>query len=228
VPHWEARARIVRLSLAVIVALILATLAAFAFLPPPAHDVHSPSPSAHDVHSPGASAIEAYAADQHTAIPPNTVAIYGSITPSQSLADIRCQASQLDYGNPSRGDPTTCADAGRLALRYWPQLTQSANTLYIPLRCWGASPPKQAWEGFNVEYRPSSLTLVIHCYVAGSWLSLQPPVVGSLPIGQPLSLVVVSTAAISTGTIQIVQDDRIERLISDQSTEFQLATVTIS
>jgi hypothetical protein len=47
-------------------------------------------------------------------------------------------------------------------------------------------------------------------------------------MGPPFSLVVVSTDSISAGTINIVEDDRIERLIRDQSTEFLLATATIS
>jgi hypothetical protein len=40
--------------------------------------------------------------------------------------------------------------------------------------------------------------------------------------------VAVPTSSFQHGTVRIVEDDRLEHLLGDQSTEFQLATVAIS
>jgi hypothetical protein len=202
--HWETHDRIIRLSVTVIVALILATLLAVAFLPPPAHDVHTP----------GAIAIEVHIA----AIPP-TVTIWRHIGPSQSLAEIRCQAWHEDVGNSQAGDQ--CPDGASLALRYWPKLKQSSKALYI------GSCDQSLDVGVNVEYLVVNRTLTIHCYSTAPWIAGIGHS-GAAALCCFPELLVISTNAIRSGSLSIIQDDRIERLFSDQSREFQLATATIS
>ncbi len=102
-PHWETRARIVRLSVAVAVILLLAV----AFVPPPSHDVHSPD---------GVS-IKARIVYSGPTFRP--------IVPSESLSDIRCQL----WGNGSSA--VRCPTDAILAQDIWPQVNQSPLTLYV-------------------------------------------------------------------------------------------------
>jgi hypothetical protein len=103
------RKRIILLSVAAAVALLLLD----AFVAPPAHDIHSLS----------GVAIKARVVASITRFD------FVPITPSQSLADIRCQLWHADFRNPHRADP--CPDAATLALSYWSQLTQNPATLYV-------------------------------------------------------------------------------------------------
>jgi hypothetical protein len=147
--------------------------------------------------------------------------------PSLSLADIRCQEWHLAFTNPHRADP--CPDATTLALSYWPQLTPSSKTLYVgwlPCGSYSKVGGQGIANGFNVEYLSSNRTMIIHCYFARPWI-WQPGPPGTYAIA-PLVLLLVPTNAIPTGTLSIVQDDRLEHLIGDQSAESTLATATIS
>ncbi len=74
--------------------------------------------------------------------------------------------------------------------------------------------------GFNVEYDPVGQTLAIHSYVAQALYVPHPaaddtPGAGRAP---SIELLVVSTEAIPTGTIDVEQDDWIERLTGDERT----------
>ncbi len=143
-----------------------------------------------------------------------------TIQPSQSLNDVRCAIWRARHPQNA-----VCPDAATLAALYFPKLTQSPRTLYIPwLWCVFTS---LGANGFNVEYQPSRRTLVIHCYLARPWLWRQPLMSFANP--QPwLSLLLVPTASLPAGPVSVIQDDRIEHLIGDQSTEHQMATATIS
>jgi hypothetical protein len=142
----------------------------------------------------------------------------GQIQPSESIGTIRCQLWHAHHAQ-------ACPDSPALAAEYFPNITQTAKTLYIPWpRCyfweWG-------WGGINVEYQPSRRTVVIHCYSAAPlirWFH-GPPGIG--PTREQV-LLVVSTKSLSAGLVTIVEDIRIEHLVGDESTEFRWATATIS
>ena len=68
---------------------------------------------------------------------------------------------------------------------------------------------------------------MIHCYVAEPWITHHETLFGVAALAR-VSLLVVPTVAMGPGAIQVVEDDRIEHLVGDQSTEFQVATATIS
>ena len=83
------------------------------------------------------------------------------------------------------------------------------------------------WQGYNVEYFPSDRRLVIHCYLAEGWLAPHRSMYGVA--GQPpANLLVISTGSIGRGDVQIFEDDRLEHLVGDGSTEFKLADAAIS
>jgi hypothetical protein len=78
-----------------------------------------------------------------------------------------------------------------------------------------------------LEYQSSRRSLVIHCYTAQPWVNYElhlPGVVAE----RALAVLVVSTESLPAGDITIVEEDRIEHPLRDRSTEFQLATATIS
>jgi hypothetical protein len=83
--------------------------------------------------------------------------------------------------------------------------------------------------GFNPEYRPSDSTLVLHCYGTGPWIYLLGSGIRGIgPMPPPPSLVAVPITSFRPGSIRIVEDDRLEHLVGDQSTEFQVAMATIT
>jgi len=172
------------------------------------------APENHDIHTPGAIAIQFGYSEGW----PERY-FSGTIRPSQSLADIRCQAWQATNGK-------ACPDDATLERTYWPKLKQSPATLYLgfPSTC------GQDYLGaFNVEYLATSRTLLIHCHVAAPWIVI--PVRICCPGLQPVPhnfLVLVETNSIPPGKVRIVRDERIEHHLGDQSTESLLATVTIS
>jgi hypothetical protein len=168
------------------------------------------APPAHEVHTPGATALRASLAYSN-------VHLLGTlIQPSQSLSDIRCQM----WRSQNRTAP--CPDD--VVGVYFPALTEVPNTLYLPWRgctAWSDS------QGYNVEYLPTARKLVIHCYAAEPWITIRHPVTGVFAIPS-VNLLVVPTGAIGPGVVQVLEDDRIERLVGDLGDEVQLATVAIS
>ena len=198
------RKRIVWLTVVVAIFLLMAE----AFVRPPAHEAHTP----------GDIAVNA------TLVVSSPPAYnYPLLLPTQSLETIRCQLWR------SRVRPVTttatCPDSAALAGMFFPSLTQSPKTLYFPWpRCPGTW---TGWEGFNLEYRSSSRTLVLHCYLAEPWVWRQPMMSGTFA-QQPAAILVIPTESFLIGTVNIVEDDRIEHLVGDWSTEYPLATATIS
>jgi hypothetical protein len=198
------RKRIVWLCVAVVAVFVLAD----GFVTPPAHAVHTP----------GDIAVNA------TLVAPNPPLYnYPQLQPTQSLDSIRCQLWR------SRVRPVTttaaCPDSAVLAAMFFPTMTQSPKTLYVPWpRC---SSTWRGWDASNLEYQPSSRTLVLHCYVAEPWVWRQPMIMGVMAL-QPTEILVVPTDSFLIGTVNVVEDDRIEHLVGDSSTEYSIATATIS
>jgi hypothetical protein len=195
------RKRILWLGIGAIVVFLLAD----AFVAAPAHDVHSP----------GAIPL---------AVPlvKSDSPIFRSLNPSESISDIRCQAWQGDHG------AIPCPDD--IARTYFPSIKQTPSTLYLPWTgciSWSGSGAIINWQGFNLEYVQSGRRLIIHCYVAEPWITYHETLMGVAAIPCP-SLLLVPTGPMGTGAIQIVEDDWLEHLVGDQSTEFPLATATIS
>ncbi len=196
-PNKQTLKWIASLSASLVVALVLADACV--------------APADRDIHSSGAIAIRVSMAFSEGPV-------FGSIKPSQSLAEIRCQVFQ-------RNGRQTCPDDTVLALNLWPRLKQTPKTLYVGLP---SSCDPYTWvTGFNVEYFRSNRTLVFHCHVAAPWISIPTSARGMMTIIST-DLVLVSTDAIPGGRLTVVQDDRIEHLIGDQTTETALGTVTIS
>jgi hypothetical protein len=111
-----------------------------------------------------------------------------------------------------------------VAGRYFPALTEIPNTLYLPWRGCTASSDSQ---GYNVEYLPTARELLIHCYAAEPWITISHPVNGVFAL-PTVNLLVVPSGAMGPGVVQILEDDRIERLAGDLSDEFRVATATIA
>jgi hypothetical protein len=82
--------------------------------------------------------------------------------------------------------------------------------------------------GFNVEYHGHDRLLVVHCYTAAAWIGFPASCCPGVTAGPTLALVLVPTEAIHSGRLTVVRDDRMERWLSDQSTESQLGTLIIS
>ncbi len=183
-------------------AALVVFLLADAFVEPPAHEVHSPGGTPAKV----------------TFFESNSTVAWVQSQPSQSLADMQCR---LITG-------ATKCDARTLAA-FFPNLVQTPQTLYLTWpHCvggWGGG-EVITWQGYSIDYVPSTRRLVIHCYFAAPWVR------GHLPEGVrttgALSLLLIPTDAIPSGILSIVQEDRIEHLFGDQVTDFTIATATIS
>jgi hypothetical protein len=170
------------------------------------------APRAHDVHSPGGIPIRV-----QTAASRGPVLV---IAASESIADLRCQVwlagEVTDQGFRPHAGP--CPDAATLAAAYWPQFSQSPKTLYLTWRrCFV----------FNVEYITSRRALIIHCYTAGTFIPSTSQHPGTAA-ESTRDILVAPTDVMSPGSLNIVEDDRVERFIGDYTTERQLATATIS
>jgi hypothetical protein len=199
-PSPNRRRRIVRLVIGAAVVLVLAD----AFVPPPAHEVHSLDADAVRVAAFDSSAMVQWLPGQ----------------PSQTLADVNCFTRSLQIN--TRCDENWLSD-------YFPGLTQNPQTLYLvwPHCVWFENGSRFNSQGFNLDYFSSSRTLIIHCFAAKPWLFVNLSGHGMAP--SPLfTLLAVPTASIGAGSITIREDDRLEHLIGDQSTEFQVATANIS
>jgi hypothetical protein len=167
-------------------------------------------PAPHEVHTPGSAVVNARLVEI-----PDRRPFVDRPQPNESIDAIRCEVWH------ARQSPTSTCPVGEvLAAEYFPALTQTPKTLYIPWdRCRA--------NGFNLEYQSSRRSLVIHCYTAQPWVNYElhlPGVVAE----RALAVLVVSTESLPPGDITIVEEDRIEHPLRDQSSEFQLATATIS
>jgi hypothetical protein len=174
-------------------------------------------PARHDIHTPGAIPVEVRSSDPGSDSP-----FFGPIKPSQSLSNVRCQAWLLQR-------PAPCPHDAALASIYWPKLAQTSEVLYVWWQACGEywyAPAHAVNDGFNVEYLGSNRTLTIHCYFATPWIQTPGPPGVTMTVA--FALLVVPTNAFRPGKLTIVQDDRLEHLAGDQSTQFQVATATIS
>ena len=173
------------------------------------------TPADHDVHSPNGISIKGEIADPLESVPSyyGPLRPRGPIRPSQSIADIRCQVWRQNASSQ-------CPDDSRLAPSLWPHVEQRPNILYV-----GLLPSCPGY--FNIEYLSNDRTVTIHCHVAWPWISIPTGARGVVAIRET-SLIVVPTDAIAPGALRVVQDDRVEHLIGDQTTETDLGTVTIT
>jgi hypothetical protein len=198
------RGLIVRLIVFVAVVLVVGTL--------------SITPPAHEIHTPGATALKAQVAEPYSSTP-----VYSTrqTQPSQSLDAIRCELWLLRNSSAA-----ACSDRATLAAAYFPRLTQSPMTLYIPWSpCALTGSPNR---GFNVEYRPSRRTIGIHCFITRPWLTIFETHVSGVVALPPLALLLVPTQSIPAGQIDVVQDNWNELLLHDDGYEVQLGTAAIS
>ncbi len=189
---------------ALIVVVVLAVLVTIPFYTPPAHQIHTP----------GATALSAQVVESS---PP--IYAYQTIHASQSLDDVRCQLWRRQRPQAA------CPDSATLASSYFPALTQSPMTLYIPLTL--CTSRGGGSDGFNVEFLPSSRTLVIHCYAAKPMISMERGLPG-VEAAPPLALLLVSTQSIPAGDIAVDLDVRGEHVLGDDSNEYRWTTATIS
>jgi len=174
------------------------------------------SPSPHEVHTPGAQTLNA----QVVYADPREY-FYQAIQPSQSLNDVRCAMWRI-----GRPQTSACPEAATLASLYFPNVTQSPKTLYVAwLYC--SSDVYGFGDGLNMEFQPSRRAVVIHCYVARPWVWREQQTMDAVPRPRE-SLLVVPTASIPAGPLSVIVDYRVEHFFSDQSTESQLGTATIS
>jgi hypothetical protein len=180
------------------VALLAIFVLADAFVSPPGHEVHS---------SGGVGiGVQAYPGNQHEYWRPGN--------PTPTLADVKCTTEPI---NPDQ----RCSAPG---------LSQQDHTLYyVWSGCvqWSGAGAIIPWSGFNVEYFASTRTLVLHCYVGTPWVYFPERLYGVAAIS-PMVLLAIPTSAIGGGPIAIHEDDRLEHLVGDQSSEYPLATATIA
>jgi hypothetical protein len=203
VQHWLTRTRIVWLTIAVVAVFLLAD----GFVTPSTHEVHTPSDIAVNATLVGAN--------------PRLYSYPQLLQPTQSLDSIRCQLWRTRLHLPTT---SACPDGAALAVMFFPNLTQSPKTLYF---LWPSCTDTSGAYKFNLEYQSSSRTLVLHCYTAEPLVWRQPMIMGVVA-QQPAALLVVPTDSFLTGTVNIVEDDRVEHLVGDSSTEYSIATVTIA
>jgi len=202
--HWLTRGLVVRLIVFVAVVLVVATL--------------SITPPGHAIHTSGATALRSQVVESY-----NTP-LYATrqTQPSQSLDAIRCELWLLRNSSAA-----ACSDRASLAAAYFPQLTQSPMTLYLPWSpCALTSSPSR---GFNVEYRPSGRTIAIHCFAASPWLTIFETHNLGVVAEPQLALLLVPTQSIPAGQIDVVQDNWTELLLHDDNGyEVPLGTTTIA
>ncbi len=173
------------------------------------------TPADHEIHSPNGIAIKGEIANPIESVPSyyGLLQPRGPLRPSQSIADDRCQVWRQHMSG-------RCPDDATLAPSMWPHIKQRPATLYV-----GLLPSCPGY--FNIEYLASDWTLIIHCHVAWPWIALPTSARGVEAI-RGTTLVEAAIDAITPGEIRVVQDDRIEHLIGDQTKETELGTVTIT
>jgi len=173
------------------------------------------TPQAHPIRTSGAIALAVQ-------FPRGWVPYRGLVpSPTTSLRQMRC-------GAWSALSAEACPDQITLVNgRFWPDLTQSPNVLYVALS--SESPGSGTSGGINVEYDPVQRALTIHDYMARA---LYTPYHADQTPGaelQPtLVLLVIDTGAISAGEITVLEDAWIERLTGDETTGItELGTVRL-
>ncbi|HZQ50306.1 MAG TPA: hypothetical protein VFB69_08360 [Candidatus Dormibacteraeota bacterium] len=185
--------------------LIVVVLVADAVVAPPAHEVHSIGGTAVNV----------------AMFPSTNSAWWDPGPPSQSVSDQKCVVP------PNHDQRCTSAETAAA----FPGLHQTANTLYYVWDgCLSGAEVGHIipWAGYNVEYFALSRSLVLHCYAATQWLYFPAIDVGVAISGGNGTLLAIPTYAIGAGSLSLRQDDRREHLVGDQSTEYELATATLS
>ena len=199
---WFTPKRVIWLSLAVIVAFLLVD----GFVARPAHDVNTP----------GATPLKA-------ATVTTDITYYSYPLPaSQSISDLRCRLWTERFAD------TPCPID--VSSKYLPSVAQAANTLYVLwFGCidWSGAGAIINWQGYNLEFLPSERKLFLHCYVAEPWIAFHERLYG-VAAQIPAVLLLVPTSSMGPGPIQIIEDDRQEHLVGDQSAESPLGTATIS
>jgi hypothetical protein len=207
-PKWLTRKRVIWLSITAVVAFLLV-------------DGFGTKP-AHEVHTPGATPLKA------AVVSTDIRYYYKTVPASQSISTLRCQVWVGLHPDPALYPNPPCSTD--LSSTYFASVTQAPNTLYfLWIGCidWSGAGAIINWQGYNLEYVPSERKLVLHCYVAEPWLTIHPTMFGSAATSIE-TLLIVPTSSMGPGTIQIVEDDRLEHLVGDQSTESTFATTTIS
>lgn len=181
------------------------------------------APPAHAVHSIGGVAVNAAAyapREDPTEASSDAVIAWDAGPPTESLGDVKCHRFAL--GQP----PCTPADISS----HFPNLHQADHTLYyVWTGCvdWSGAGRVIPWAGSNIEYFPSSRTLVLHCFV-GTGLIYFPEQLFGAPARRLGVLLAIPTSGIGAGRLDIREDDRLEHLVGDTSNEYLLATATIS
>jgi hypothetical protein len=173
------------------------------------------APPEHEVHTAGATQLK-------VSVVESDIRAYPLVQASQAISDVRCRLWAKNR------TAISCPDD--IARTYWPTVTQAPNTMYIVWTgciSWRGAGAIINWQGYNLEYFSSNRTLVIHCYVAEPWITRHETMWG-VAATPGARLLIVPTGSISPGIVQIVEDDRLEHLLGDQSTEFQLASATVS
>jgi hypothetical protein len=171
------------------------------------------TPTPHPIHTPGAAEVKTREYIDRRPLFDSSLP-----APTMSLDDLRCAAWRT-------AETRACPDAATLALQMWTDATQAPQTLYVAVHEICGTLAKQT-NGFNVEYIGSQRTLTLHCYSAQAWLQF-PNGTGSREQSS-MFLIDVSTQAIHTGSVSVFEDDRVEHLVGDDSTQTLLGIVTIT
>jgi hypothetical protein len=163
-------------------------------------------PAEHDIHLQGGVSVAARSL-------PVGGGFNGAITPTLSVADVRCQIYR-------RTTSPICPDEAGLARAYWPELRQTRDVVFVGLR------PTPSCIHMNVEYLAGARKLLFHCHQACAWLGIN-PVVGAAQPADVTDVVMASTHGIRAGRLSLAREDRIEHWLFDPTSESGLGTVTI-
>jgi hypothetical protein len=199
---WFTPKRVIWLSFAAIVVFLLAD----GFIARPAYEVHTP----------GATPLKVAAV--------TTDITYNSYpTPAgESISELRCQLWLARFAN------TPCPTD--VSSRYLASIAQTVNTLYVLwFGCvdWLGAGRIINWQGYNLEFLQSERKLIVHCYIAEPWLAYHERLYGVSGV-LPAILLLVPTDSMGSGPIYIIEDDRQEHLVGDQSTEFTIGSAMIT
>ncbi|TMG65149.1 MAG: hypothetical protein E6H82_12240 [Chloroflexi bacterium] len=164
------------------------------------------APPEHDIHLPGGAPVAAVSL-------PVGGGFNGALTPTVSVADVRCQIYR-------RTVSPTCPDDASLARAYWPELQRTRDVVFVGLRT------RPSCFHMNVEYLAEEHKVLYHCHHAGAWLGIN-PVVGAAQPADVTDVVMASTRRIAAGRLSLAREDRIEHWIIDLTSESGLGTVTI-
>lgn len=176
-------------------------------------------PSPHEVHSPGSSplSVETYASDQ-------TVG-WAKGGPSQSLAEMHCLFHvKQPVGQSQQCDTNSLSD-------HFSGLTQRPQMLYVvrPQCIWIESGHDMRSQTFSADFLPATRAVVVHCYAASASLLMPVSSGGSGTRAAPTQvLLAIATSSMGAGSITVWEEDRLERLLGDESTTFQIGTATIA